>query len=275
MGSHFGRTGAPGVVQLTPRAEQSVRDVFIAELKLALSEEKIMKNEWRDLFNLPPVFLDKTDLFVLEKILCTLQEGMTCEFKIRLTNNAQNIEATSLKELFNYPNLSVSTDKLSIDCYNWKGHGGGRDIVGGISLTLHHNYGSCQIWSSDEEWFIGKREKIKVFFLTKRPWHSLITKVYPFLFPILILLLLQYAAFNFGIKNYFIATSLFILTFLLLFSAYLTYKNVLFPYVKVILAEKDTEKVDLNYIFGIITTIASLFIIIDYIVRLASNFLKK
>lgn len=227
-----------------------------------------MKNEWRDLFDLSPVLLYKADLFDLEKMLCTVEDGVSSKFCIQLTNKNQNIEVSSVKELFDYSGLPSQTDKISIVVHNWKTEGSGaRNIVGGVSLTLHHNYVSCQIHSCNEEWFIGKKEKIKRFFVAKKPWYSVITRCAPFLLPMLILIPFQNAAFSLGKKEYSSAILSFALIVFFLTFGYLSFKMVLFPYVKVFLKEKNKKAIDWNFICTILMTFSAVLVIIDYIFK--------
>lgn len=226
-----------------------------------------MKSEWRDLFNLPPVLLYKADLFALEKVLCASEEGITSEFRIQLTNKTENIEISSFEELFTYSNLSVVTDKLKINCHNWKAQGESRDIVSGVSLTLHHSYADCQIYSRNEEWLIGKREKIKSFFVSKKPWYSIITRNVPFILPILILIPFQNLVLSLGKKDYPSVVFYFFLLFAFLILGYLSFRMLLFPYIRIVLREKNKNAINWDFVFNVVVALSAVLVIIDYIFK--------
>jgi len=225
-----------------------------------------MKNEWRDLFNLSPILLYKADLFDLEKILSTVANGINSEFRIQLTNKNQTIEVSSVQQLFACPDLPSHTDEISINVLNWKKEGSdSQNIVGGVYLTLHHNYVSCQIHSEDEEWFIGKKEKLKRFFATKKPWYSVITRGAPFILPVLIIIPLQNLVSSLVRGEYPRAIISFICLFIFSILGYFSCRMLLFPYVRIVLKERNKSRVNVQLICAVIGAISAVFVIIDYI----------
>ncbi len=235
-----------------------------------------MASDFRRLFNLPPALLYKRDLFELEKIFQDFSSDNIEKngLEIRLAYKDAVLTANSIEGLFGLKDLPNSSEKLDIRYQKWVKRNDRGEIEGGISLIMNYNYISCQVYSDNQDWFGGKITRLESFFLEKKPWYSWFTVAAPWLLSVIFGLLFQFAVFSLVAKRFLIAIFSFSLSLLMLATTYFTFKQRLFPYVKIVLRDKDETKFDWNILAAIVTTFASLFILIDYIQKFVS-FMRK
>jgi hypothetical protein len=120
------------------------------------------ETEYRVIIDLPPTLLRRKDLFELEEVISSGMNIPEEKRSFRLTVKTEEgrvISAQSVEELLSL-DLPATTDGLSIEARGWAEN----TIDTGVSLTLYHNFISCQVHSYDETWFRGKLDQIRRFF---------------------------------------------------------------------------------------------------------------
>lgn len=206
-----------------------------------------MKKEYREIFKLPPTILRKRDLFELEKLIGDEKKAKLNDLDISLIHNEKVFEAKSFSKIFEMADLPEKTDSLTIDFQKWKKE----DVISGISLTLYKNYISCQIHSTDPDWFEGKRKRIQHFFKTRKPWFFLLNRIYPFFALIGLLYFLNNAEKAFISKSPLLIVEYLGGLALTSWSIYLYFKDELFPYVTIQTNDEKSPLVNLNNIVAV------------------------
>lgn len=201
------------------------------------------KLEYRELFYLPAVLLSRNDLSQLEKLL--VEDPKTDKIDINLSFNSTSISAESFGELFTHQELPKSTDKLSISMQRWVTTEEYRGISCGVSLSLDYNHIGCQVHSFDQTWFLGKKSQIEKFFKARRPWYSYPNTLSP-LFPAITMLLLCYGGVLLGKREYAAMVLPIACSIVLIIVTVLTFKQKLFPFVKINLQDSAPTKWGVN-----------------------------
>ncbi len=198
-------------------------------------------DEYRDLFSLKSVRLWRDDLFKLEEILVEDQSTDFLDIEVMFDNATRPFN--SFKEVFTDNNLPESINKLRVKMKRWIELEDGREILSGIDLCFYESYANCQLHSIDKNWFLGMRTQIKEFVKARTPWYAVLNKL-EVLYPNIALVLLFYSYIEYERGQYFYII-LPIITAIMLFTiTYLIHKQKLFPFVKIMLEEK--QKLDLG-----------------------------
>ena len=221
--------------------------------------------EYRELFDLNAALLSKHDFFELEKIL--LENSNTDKIKFDLSFDSTTISAESAEELLSHADLPLSTDQLSIGMTRWIDTEEYKGISGGISLSLHYNHINCQIHSIDQTWFLGKKAQIEKFFKLKKPWYFFLNKSFP-AFPTIVMLMIAYSSALLVKKQYFEMIVPIVCSVVLLIVTVLTFKEKLFPYVRIYLKEKVSIKFGFNEWCALIGAISSFAAIVQMVSKL-------
>ncbi|QIR77171.1 hypothetical protein FA592_13380 [Sulfurospirillum diekertiae] len=224
------------------------------------------KKEYRELFQLPPVNLFKKDLLELESIL--VQNNQTDQLSIEFTYNDTTISASSFNELFLHNDLAKFSSYLSLRMYRRIDH----EIEGSISITLHNNFGQCQLSSHDDTWFYGKKHQIFNFFKNKKPWYSFMQHLsIAIIFGINLAVSIIYTI-NFYTKQQYNSMFLSVLTFLAFIIIFtLILKQKIFPYIKINTYNKEQKKLGINEVGAIFTVITAIITIIQTILQFLPN----
>ena len=195
-------------------------------------------NELRKIEKLPPVRLYIKDLFEFENILKSETNWGDNDFKIDIVDGPKTILANSAKEL-PLDDLPRHTDNISFKIIGW---GPERKIVNGVTIIIHHNYAQYQIHSLTETWFFGKSSQIDSFFKKRKPWYSWLTKSLSYITGFIIWPSILAAAWGYkaGLPWVtFLSSTLFASIVII---SWLSYKQKLFPYVRVYFSEKPKQK---------------------------------
>lgn len=221
--------------------------------------------EYRELFDLNSVLLCKNDIIELEKIL--LENIKTDQIRFKLSIDSTTISDESVEELLSHGDLPLSTDNLSIDMTRWIDTEEYKGISGGVSLSLNYNHINCQIHSIDQTWFLGKKAQIEKFFKIKRPWYFFLRKSSVVL-PAIVMLMVSYSAALLAKKLYYEMAIPIFCSIVLVIVSVLTSKEKLFPYVKVYLRERASNKFGFNEWCALIGAISGFAAIVQMVSKL-------
>lgn len=223
--------------------------------------------EFREIINLPPVFLNPDDLVELERII--VKDKTTDHLEVTLRHNNSTIFAESVDGLLSEENLPSTTDKLSVFTYHNINEGTFEGSSCDVSLSMQHNYINCQINSPDQTWFLGKKAEIQQFFKEHKPWYAIINQHFHPL-PSIAILCLFYSSYLFANEKYGEMFFPIILSIFLGVSSYLIFNQKLFPYVKIVLFKKEKNKFGFNEWCALIAALAG----IATLVQVFSNLFK-
>lgn len=185
-------------------------------------------DEFREIVNLPPVLLQRQDLFELERLL-TDGVGPNADYSLtfKVTDGPRRITAESIGSLFE-KDLPRSTDYFDADVLS---RSSSSEIDAGISLTLYHNFGQFQLFAHSESTFLGKKHQLLTFFRRHRPWYAVLIA------PALFFAALFASALLFNQGQLFPALLALVLSLITAVLAWLSFTNRIFPYVRVVLEE--------------------------------------
>lgn len=215
-----------------------------------------MQKEFRRLKDINPLIFYQEDVIELIDIISIGSDDKRVEIQMDYTFGERTETVTSIEDLKKLEG-SPSTDKFSFRALVWSKD---RNIFGGLSLTLYHNYAQYQIHSINETWFLGKIAKLENFFRDKTPWYAQINKFAPFVSPLVILPAASFSFYQYKSENLLEFSILAILAAGLVFISYLMFKQRIFPYVKIFPYRKSIMKISyekLSFIISIITLIVS------------------
>jgi len=213
------------------------------------------KTEYREIIQLNPVLLYKSDILELEKLL--VEDSETEAIEIIFNYNSITIYVESFNELLERSDIPYCTDRVYIDMKKWIETEDRYEISSGVTMSFNHNHVNCQIHSIDQTWFMGKKSQIQNYCVAKKPWYSFINKAYPFL-PTIILALLFYSGYFFAHGQFFQMLLPATCSILLIVLTVLIFQGKLFPFVKICLHEKPTISLGFYEICALIGALSGL-----------------
>jgi hypothetical protein len=216
--------------------------------------------EHRKIEELPPIRLYRKDLIALEKLLKSDTNWSSGDFKIDIGHGYKTIPISTFIELPT-EDFPESTDDVSLKIIGWNSE---REIENGVSMRFYHNHANYQIHSLNEVWFEGKISQLNSFFKKRKPWYSWLNATMPIIAPLLSWASLFIIFWGYYTKLpwvMFIASALFVSTIAV---GWMSFKERLFPYVKVFFSDKPNNKSS----YELITLILELAILIATIISI-------
>lgn len=191
-------------------------------------------DEFREIVDLPPVLLQRQDLFELERLLMDdVGHNANYSLTFKVTDGPRRISAESIDRLFE-KDLPHSTDSFNADVLS---RSSSNEIDAGISLTLYHNFGQFQLFAHSEPTFLGKKHQLLEFFRRHRPWYAVLIRLIPFAAPALFFTALFASALLLNQGQLLPALLAFVLSLTTAVLTWLSFTNRIFPYVRVVLEE--------------------------------------
>lgn len=220
--------------------------------------------EFREIIDLPSTLLYLEDLEELGKIIKDDETNVDETLDIELSYNEKKIRYKSINELLNTKNLLKSTNRLFISNLVAMKYEENNRIKGHIDLTMSYNNINLYISSTNEDWFNGKKTRIIKFFNDKKPWYAIINKIAP-IFPSISLLFLFYFIGLINDHEYFLSTIPLLFCVFFIIITRLSFKQKLFPYIKIIFQKKSENKWDINKTIALIGVIQIIIMLIQII----------
>ncbi len=228
--------------------------VIIAIKKVVIVNQNI---EHREIVEINCVKLTKDDILELVDIITYNIENY--HDSIRLSFQFKNkIQRFNGKEELKI-NFPTEFDSINFEVLDWKNidqTSTERDIVSSISISMDNIVSHFQIFSIDENWFLGKKTKLLNFFKSKKASYDGIKYLYAFLSGLLIVVFPLLAINFFKQDNNFYSILCIIAS---VFVAITIKKNIdgtFMPKTKFILKDK---KFDFSVIVGISTILGAIF----------------
>lgn len=136
-------------------------------------------DEYREIVNVGPVYLSRSDLHELERVLLKDLSPRPDSLQITVGDGARTVTANSMKQIFQ-SRLPNRTANLSVDITSWNDR---NEIDGGVRLTLYHNFVNYQIHAKSETLFLGKKTQLNEFLRAHQPWYTLVNRFLPMVGP--------------------------------------------------------------------------------------------
>jgi len=211
----------------------------IAELPAERSPQPT--REFSRIVPVGPIVLQKSDLGELIRILrsdASERAGTRVTTEITIGRDDAQIRGNSLEELLTQ-DIPDMTSECSIKQNVWRES----EIIGSVSVECHSVFANFDVRSTNETWFRGRAEELRLFFRRKKPWYSLLLRVALYLSALFLLLGLAglVAIFENAIRrswSWLLAASAMIVTGILLTVAAIPPYRI-FPYVVVVLVARD------------------------------------
>jgi hypothetical protein len=226
--------------------------------------------EFREIIKLPPCLLYAEDLEELERIVSDKEKHENDVLEIKISHNEKTIKYNSINELLNSNNPFESTDSLSISSIGWIKEKDKNIINRTLYLTMHHSFNNLQIFSINEDWYNGKKTRIIRFFKNSKPWYSIINKVSP-IFPTISLFFLFYLSVLIKKGEYLLSVIPFLFAVFFILVTILTFKQKIFPYIKIVLRKKSTRILDINKLVVIIGIIQIIIMLLQFLISIPAT----
>lgn len=225
--------------------------------------------EYREIVKITDkIKLSKDDILKLIDIVTHNIEDYhnSIELKFQFDNKTQTFK--NKEELI--ANFPEEIDTINFKIIDWRNINGlSKDIVGGINITINSVYIDFQISSYDENWFIGLKSKLLLFFKEKKNKFSLISRIFPFLSGALITLSSLLSISFLKSQNYSYFILFLIITIIVGILMMKDYSGKFFPHTKFVLKE-ESSWFTFNNIVGVSTIIGA----ICAFILLVKDFLK-
>lgn len=215
--------------------------------------------EYREIVKITDkIKLSKNDILELLDIVTKNIEEHPNSMKLEVQFDNKTQTFKNKEELI--ANFPEEINSLSLNISDWKNideTSKYKDIVSGIYIKMNTIYTDFQIYSYDENWFLGMKTKLLLFFKDKKSKYSLISRVFPFLSGALITLSSLLTISFLKIQNYFYFTLFLMITIIIGIVMVKDFSGKFFPQTKFVLKEENSQ-FSFNNIVGIFTIIGGI-----------------